>query len=127
MTDVIVKDSKIQGRGVYAACDFKKGEGVVKGDTSKKLTKEEIEKLPEDERDYLSYNNGEIIYLQPPERYINHSCDANTTIKNNCDVAIRDIKKGEEITADYSEDLPPGVEMKCECGSKICRSIIKAK
>ena len=40
--------------------------------------------------------------------------------------ANRDIKKGEEITGDYTEELPPGTYMKCNCGSKKCKKIIRS-
>jgi len=36
----------------------------------------------------------------------------------------RDIKKGEEITGDYAEEILTG-EMKCNCGSKNCKKIIR--
>ena len=64
--------------------------------------------------------------MQEPERYVNHSCDANTTAKNPCDIAIRDIKKGEDVTGNYSEELIPNTKMKCNCKSKNCRKIIKS-
>ncbi len=62
--------------------------------------------------------------MQSPERYVNHSCVANTQVKDFCDVAVRDISKGEEITSDYSEGLLSGFSMRCNCGSKNCRKII---
>ena len=39
--DVIIKKSKIEGKGVFAARDFKKGEIVVKWDISHQLSPEE--------------------------------------------------------------------------------------
>lgn len=63
--------------------------------------------------------------MQEPEKYTNHSCDSNTKAKNFCDVAIKDIKKGEEITVDYTEALTPGTKMECNCKSKSCKKIIK--
>jgi len=39
MADVIVKKSKIHGLGVFASRNFKKGEIIIKWDTSHKLTK----------------------------------------------------------------------------------------
>lgn len=127
MEDVIVKDSKIHEKGVFANRDFKKGYIVIKWDTSHVLNKEEVDNLSEIEKRYVSYDGEKYILMQPPARYVNHSCEANTTIKNDCDVAKRDIKKGEEITGDYSEDLAPDFEMKCNCGSKKCRGIIRSK
>jgi uncharacterized protein len=125
MPDIIVRKSKIQGKGVFALRDFKKGEVVIKWDISKQLTKEETDKLPEIEKKYVAFANGKYILMQPPARFVNHSCESNTHSDNFCDVAKREIKKGEEITGDYSQDETPGFEMKCNCGSKKCKKIIK--
>lgn len=125
MEDVIVKKSKIEGFGVFALHNFKKGEIVIKWDISHQLTPEQIKEIPKEEKKYIAYLNGKYILMQPPARYINHSCDANTYANNFCDIAKRDIKKGEEITDDYSKDETPGFEMVCRCGSKNCRKIIK--
>lgn len=126
MSDLIVKESKIHGKGVFANRDFKKGEVVMKYNL-KKLTREEFEELPESEKQFTS-QEGDIIWLfHSPERYVNHSCESNTnpSLKDKCDVAIRDIKKGEEILNDYSKDNIPGLNMKCNCGSKSCKKMIK--
>ena len=42
--DVIIKKSRIQGKGVFANKDFKKGEIVLRWNP-KKITKEEADKL----------------------------------------------------------------------------------
>lgn len=60
--------------------------------------------------------------MQPPERYVNHSCDPNTKAINNSDVAVRDIKIDEEITSDYTGSVSKSFQ--CRCGSKNCRGII---
>lgn len=125
MSDIIVKKSKIEGLGVFASRNFKKGEVVIKWDISHQLIPEEIKKIKETERRYVAYSNGKYILMQPPARYVNHSCNSNTYADNFCDIAKRDIKKGEEITGDYSEDETLGFEMVCHCGSKNCRRIIK--
>jgi len=62
--------------------------------------------------------------MQKPERYINHSCDSNTVPKNNCDVAISKIEKGEEITSDYSK-IESLDDFKCKCESKNCKLNLK--
>ena len=121
---IVVRDSNIEGKGVFATQDIKKGEVVMEWDTSNQLSQEEIKELPKEEQEYVTYAEGKFILMQPPERYINHSCEANTTTNNFADIALRDIKKGEEITANYSEDLPPGFKMKCSCSSKKCRGVI---
>ncbi len=124
MTDIIVKRSKIHGLGIFAARDFKKGEVGIRWKTYKQISKENIDKLPEEEKHNISYIDGKYI-LVPPEGRINHSCDPNVYLANFCYIAKRDIKKGEEITTDYRKESEPSFEMKCNCGSKICRGIIK--
>ncbi|MBX7138078.1 MAG: SET domain-containing protein [Oligoflexia bacterium] len=72
---------------------------------------------------YTDYS-GNIIYPRGTTRYFNHSCDPNCTDANREDwaVALRDIRKGEEITYDYG--LLMGrwePALKCACGSSGCR------
>jgi len=60
-------------------------------------------------------------------RRLNHSCDPNAGIKNNRElVALQNIKKDEEISFDYSTTMDEDAwTMKCRCGSKNCRGVIK--
>jgi len=122
--DIIVKKSKIEGKGVFAARDFKKGEVVVRWDTSKELSKEEAENWPEKEKKFVAFFGGKYVLELPPARYVNHCCEPNTFVKDFCDVALRDIKKGEEITSDYAKCPELGMNMRCNCGSKKCRGTI---
>ena len=124
--DVIVKESKIHGRGVFANKDFKKGETVIKYNL-KPLTEQEFRNLSESEKHFTSFEGGKYWLFSPPERYVNHSCEPNTNpnLKEKYDFAIRDIKKGEEITSDYTKDDVPNLNMKCNCGSKSCKGVIK--
>ena len=124
MINLILKKSKIQGLGVFAGKDFKRNEIVIKWDTSNQLTKKQFDALDEKGRKYIANVDGKFIVQQAPAKYVNHSCNPNTYVRNFCDVAKRDIKKGEEITSDYGEDTE-GFTMKCNCGSKDCRKIIK--
>ncbi len=124
MKDIIVKKSKTDKKGVFADRDIKKGEVVLKWKSKKILTKEQVDKLPVSEKRYVSsYTPGEYLFQGIPERYVNHSCDPNTKVKDNSDVAIRDIKKGEEITSDYTKDNLQ-THFKCNCGSKNCKGFI---
>jgi uncharacterized protein len=125
MTDkVIVKKSAINGNGVFAIRDFKKGEVILHWDISHVLTKEAVDKMSNDEKKYISLLNNTYVIMQEPEKFVNHSCEANTTAKDFCDVAVRDIREGEEITADYTEELPANTSMECHCGSSKCKKII---
>ncbi|MBN2567537.1 SET domain-containing protein-lysine N-methyltransferase [Candidatus Woesearchaeota archaeon] len=123
--DVIVKASRIHGTGVFAARDFRKGETVLRWDLSRRLTKKQAAAVPDDEKPFITFIGGKHTLLLPPERFVNHSCDNNTRAEGHCDVAVRDIREDEEITADYADDLEPGVEMACRCGSPRCRRVIR--
>ncbi len=62
------------------------------------------------------------VHFGSPGKYMNHSCEANT---NACavkwgDVALMDIKKGEEITCDYEQDNTYAY-FECNCKNKSCR------
>ena len=121
---VIVKNSKIQGKGVFANLNFKKGDIVMKWDASMILTEKEAKKIPKRYKKYMVFYKGKYILAQSPEKYLNHSCGPNTKEGKLCDVAIKNINKGEELTTDYSMDVPHHYKMKCTCGSKKCRKII---
>lgn len=110
---------------MFAGRDFKKDEIVIRWDISHTLTPEQVDKLPRSEKDYVAFIDGKYIVMQAPAKYTNHLCDANLYVDNFCYVAKRDIKIGEEIGEDYAEDETPGFRMKCKCGSKNCRKIIK--
>jgi SET domain-containing protein len=60
-------------------------------------------------------------------RFINHSCDPNTFIRCTPQraefYARRDIRRGEELTADYGESHHNGT-LPCRCGAANCRGFI---
>ena len=120
-----------RGRGLYATRNIKEGERIIDyiGKIITKKQTEESEKFDNSKPIYLFNLNkkydldGDVSWNTA--RLINHSCS------NNCDyngiglklwvVAIKDIKKGEEITADYGfgydEDYK---QFPCKCRSKNC-------
>ena len=103
--DVIIDKGNLAGKGVYANRDFKKGEVVIKYNL-KPLTEEEFENLPEPEKMFTHTHWGTIMLYSEPERYVNHSFNGNVyqDLVNQCDIALRDIKKGEVITCDATKD-----------------------
>ena len=124
---VSIRTSTIHGRGVFACRDFKKGEPIHVWDTTHVVSLQEYERLPKTEQAYVDRReDGSLIMMQPPEKYVNHSCEPNTSAIEGRDVALRDIKKGEELTTDYASHAPPGWSMRCCCGSKRCRKVITA-
>ncbi len=105
MNDVIIGKGNLAGKGVYAARDIKKGEVVIRYNL-KALTEEELEQLPPSELEF-THTHWDTTYLySEPERYVNHSETPTTyqDLLNRCDIALSDIKQGEEITTDATKD-----------------------
>jgi SET domain-containing protein len=100
--NVIVKPSTIEGFGVFAKREFKKGEVVLIWHPTI-LTKEELSNVLEDQKRYTNtLENGTSVLMNIPERYVNSSNKPNTHTVGATDVAVRDISIGEEITSNYA-------------------------
>ncbi|QJR14082.1 SET domain-containing protein [Usitatibacter palustris] len=60
-------------------------------------------------------------------RFINHSCAPNTFMRMTPEraefYALRNIRKGEELTVDYGRSHHDG-KLPCACGAKNCRGFI---
>jgi SET domain-containing protein len=141
MKHIYIRTSRIDGSGVAAGEDIKKGEIIqyIKGEAKFLTIKNKEDSLSNP--NWIGIAKNKWIYPDHPNQYLNHSCNPNSGIrgritikdsdksaKGNYEiVAFRDIKEGEEITVDYStiegDDL---WEMKCICGEKNCRKIIRS-
>jgi len=77
----------------FATRDFIKGEKVLHWNRENTITKSVFQKISDAEKKYITLLNGRYTIMQSPEKYVNHSCEPNTTAKDFCDIAIRDIKK----------------------------------
>jgi SET domain-containing protein len=123
---VYLKDSPMQGKGVFAARAFTIDELVLEIDDSHVVTDEHI-LTPEQHEFDLDYLEDKTVLMQEPEKYINHSCDPNTYVKTQNGVrqvlAMRNIAEGEEITYDYSINGDNDGTFICNCGSEKCRSV----
>lgn len=111
-----VLPSKIHGLGLFANENIKKGSVIWKFTPGFdiKFTKGEIKKLPKQAKDFLevygwlSKKSGKICLSSDNGKYFNHSASPNCLSKyyeNEEEVitkAIKDIKKGEEITDNYN-------------------------
>ena len=137
-----IKKSVGKGTGLFATKNIKQSTVIFRVDLTKlpKYTIKQIEEqhrlhpdLPADHEDYIG-NSKYIIDLSPAS-YMNHSCDTNTyyeykVIGKIKVIALRDIKKGEELTHDYQIcatdqiDNPDHWTLKCKCGSKKCRKTV---
>ena len=120
-----------KGLGLIAACNIKKGTKIINyiGNIITKKQTEENPKFDNSKPIYLfNLNNrydldGDVSWNTA--RLINHSCS------NNCDydgkglklwvTAIKNIKKGEEITCDYGFGYDSDYkQFPCNCRSKNC-------
>ena len=126
-----IKRSKIDNKGLYANCDIKDRTKIIeyKGKIVSKKYVENNSKFDNEKAIYLFNINkkydldGDFKYNTA--RLINHSCDPN------CEVygtglkvwvyAIRDIKKGEELSYDYGFGFDQDYkDFPCRCGSSNC-------
>lgn len=124
--DVDVRTSSIHGSGLYALRSFEPDEIVLRWDLSHIIPSEELQTLSEKERRYTHpLDENRILIIQPPERFVNHSCNNNTVVRDFCDVAVRPIMPGDEITSDYSAD-GSGSAFTCSCGEENCRGTVTA-
>ena len=132
-----IKKSNIDlnGKGLYAAKNIKKGTKIINyvGKIITKKQTEKSEKFDNSKPIYLfNLNNkydldGDVSWNTA--RLINHSCS------NNCDyegsglkvwvIAIKDIKKNEELTCDYGFGFDKDYkQFPCKCKSKNCCGFI---
>ena len=59
-------------------------------------------------------------------RFVNHSCDPNClAAPGGCEIAVRDIAAGEEITNDYANlGMLDAERFRCYCASRRCRGFV---
>jgi len=138
---VCVEDSGIHGKGVFALKDIPKETKIIEY-VGKKITKAEADKIADEQ--YEKGESGEeghvyIFELNKrydidgnvdwnPARLINHSCDPNCETEGDDGhiwiLAMRDIKKGEELSYDYCYDIDDVEDHPCRCGAKNCCGFI---
>ena len=144
---IIVRHSKVHGRGVYAARLIRKGERVIeyKGE---RITWREADRRPPSDPDdphhtfFFSLSDGKTVIDAASggnaARFINHSCKPNCETEEDDEgqrvfiQAIRDIRPGEELNYDYGliieERITPTLkkQYECRCGARTCRGTMLA-
>jgi uncharacterized protein len=124
METVVVHVSPIHGQGVFAARRIEQGEIIIDGCRSV-LSEEAVKALPPAERIFVSVIDGQNILMEPPARFVNHSCNPNARGSDRQDIAIRIIEAGEEVTVDYAAEQVPGLSLECNCKAPNCRGLIE--
>lgn len=125
------KKSSIHGFGLFATEDIKKGEivAIIGGIVVPVSERKEYWKKVGHFGTQISDN----FYVVPSNKEevekggaFNHSCEPNVGWAGDIQViAMKDIKKGGEITMYYGMYDSLSEAFKCNCGSKNCRKIIK--
>lgn len=126
---IYIAKSRLDGKGIFALRNIKKGETVfvIKGNKLKFLINNkkqaQIAGL-----NWVGYGKNEWINPLKHCIFFNHSCNPNAGIKGHVKfVAIRNIKKGEEVLFDYSlNEADIFWNIKCNCKSTNCRKIIRS-
>lgn len=133
----VMKGNSIAGFGIYANRNISNGEIIFLGEgkaqrltTRRFVEKNWNEKEKENFRRYAYPVSKEIFLLwdDNPSEWApqNHCCNANTGYEGLNVIALRDIKKGEELTLDYTNFLDEHMEpFHCSCGSNNCRGLIQ--
>lgn len=140
-----VRRSKIQGRGVFATRAISEGTRLIeyRGEIIDEGEADRRYPWHDDEPHHtflFSLDDGNVIDAAPSRsmaKYINHSCDPNCeAVEEDGHVfidAIRDIRRGEELTYDYNFVLgePHNAANRklypCFCGSRRCRGTMLAR
>ncbi|HEX5403929.1 MAG TPA: SET domain-containing protein [Pseudonocardiaceae bacterium] len=106
-TDVEVRNSTIQGDGLFAARPLPAGHQYV---------------------DTIAVDEDVRLVLPPnqPIHHDNHSCDPNLWHTDAYTlVTRRAIEVGEELTVDYAtQTTEPAFRMSCRCGPTLCRQVV---
>lgn len=131
-----VKRNGLNGYGIFASKDIKKNEIIFKQEesTQRIVTKRYVELNwnPEQINDFKHYaypisDEVYILWDNDPQKWApqNHSCDANTSYDGLNVIALKDLKKGEELTLDYGDLMDATIgSFKCTCGSINCRKTV---
>ncbi len=121
----------IVGYGVFASEDIPEGTIVYVKDslelvispTDYLIHSNEVKEVI-DKYSYMD-QHGDRIVSWDFAKYVNHCCNCNTISTGyGFEIAIRDIKKGEQITDEYGI-FNLEEEMVLHCGSQDCRKVIK--
>lgn len=133
MKRVRIGESRIDGEGLFAAVDMKKGTRIIRY-LGEKISKAESERRLAQGNVYIFELNDRYSLdgqtLKNTARYINHSCDPNCEVEmiNNTVwiVAIKDLQEGEELSYNYGYDAREYEKNPCNCGAKNCCGYILA-
>lgn len=136
--NITVKESRIHSTGIFAKRDVSEGARIIEY-VGEKITTAESDRRADIplEKNKRNENYGAVYIFKLNKRqdidgnvpyntarYINHSCDPNcetVIIRGHIwIVALRDIKKGEELSYNYNYEFEDYEDHTCQCGSHRC-------
>lgn len=124
-----VKNSPIQGKGVFTTIGFRKGTSLFEI-VGKKLQHEYDPALSEQNPNWIGIGYEQWLELEPGNIaiYLNHSCNPNVIINEKYEiVTIAPVKIQQELLLDYSTtELDPYWKMNCSCGAAQCRKVLRS-
>lgn len=135
--NVVVKSSRIEGRGLFATEDLPTGIVVVRL-SGRLVSTDDLARLIERANADSShaYVDTLTIYedahlVLPPDTMIhfgNHSCDPNMWHVGPFEIATpRAVDMGDELTIDYgTQSGAAGYSMTCRCCSSLCRGFVSS-
>lgn len=114
------------GTGIFAARNIGRGE-VILTFSGPIITFEQAVAMGVNEANALQIDATYYMDLEPPGRYVNHSCAPNAGIKKHTQlVALRPIRRDEEIRYDYSTTMHEDHwTMPCQCRAVQCRGTVR--
>jgi len=137
-----IRNSEIHGRGLYAARDIEKDTWIIQY-LGEKVNKEESERRANELLEKAKTTGGAKVYIfilndkwdidgdveYNDARLMNHSCDPNVEAQTWAEkeiwfVAVKDIKKGDELVFNYGFDLECWEDHPCRCGTDRCAGYI---
>lgn len=79
------------------------------------------------EGDALQIGVDAYLDLDPPGRFVNHSCEPNAGVRDRVQlISLRELAAGEEVRFDYSTTMSENHwTMECSCGSSRCRRLVR--
>ena len=125
MSGIEVRQSPIEGLGIFAVRAFCAGDRITKVNIVREITPEAPLREDLGERiDHCAYPDGRVVLIAFPERHVNHSCDPNAYEyfegHTSYLVACRNIAADEEMVIDYNINISNGTAWLCHCGAKRC-------
>ena len=129
---VEVRETGKYGKSLFASEGISKGEVIADWSGGRIYKAAKTTDLPNDppyfvQKHAMQFSEDSYIDYDGIGRYFSHSCEPNCGLRGKFQiVAMRDVKKDEELTFAYEMSEDSDTRIKCLCGSVSCRKNIGA-